>query len=399
MTRAAAGLLAAFVSLGATAAAIPAVLPAAGAAMRAELLDAVPALFGGLLIGVIVSGPVMRVVRPVRVLMAGCLLQAAGLVAIAFSSSPGVFIASSALAGVGFGLSEASGTVLAKRMGGAHGTATRLSVLTGAVAIAAACTPVLVLVASKAVATQSVLLGVAVVPLAAASLLVSSASSDAAPDASRDAHPRPRLLMLVRRVSPRSYIALLLFATALPIYVGVETVFAGWSAELPARMLDLDSADASIGTSIFWVLMATGRYVAVVVTRTGRSARVVLVAGSLIGAVALAAAGVLAETRPAWALVAISIAVIAIAPSYGIIAGLALDRLSDRSAGDALGPLVACGALGGVAVPLLVVSVASDPASSVTFAICGALLLVVAILVAATDRIGAAQHANDRGRR
>jgi hypothetical protein len=374
MTGAVRGLFVAFASLGATAAVIPAVLPAAGQAIGAPLLEAIPALFGGLLVGVLLSGPAMRVLSPVLVAAMGCLVQAGGLVVVSLAVGAGVFVLASAFAGLGFGLVEAAGSVAAKSVTGAGSTAIRLSALTGTVAVMAALTPVVLLVGSSLIAHNVIVLMVAALPLAAGLMLGINGRRTRAIRPARTDTPRG---LQVRRLA-----GIVPFAIALPIYVGVETVFAGWSAVLPAAMLEIDPALAGLGTSAFWALMAAGRYLAVVRSQHGGSASHLVVGGAVIGAIALAAAAAASGWNEAVGLAAIAVAVLAIAPSYGIIVGLALDRLSDTAAGDAMGVLVACGALGGVAVPAAVLMITSDPASPATFVICAILLLVLAVLVA-----------------
>lgn len=381
MTASARGLFAAFASLGATAAVIPAVLPAAGQAMGSSPLDAIPALFGGLLVGVLLSAPTMRMLRPALVAAAGCLIQAGGLIVVGFAPGAEVFVLASALAGLGFGLTEAAGSVAAKAAAGPDSTAVRLSALTGTVAVMAAVTPVVLLVGSVFVSYTVIVLLVAALPLAATVLLTFTGH--------RTLGARPTRSITLPGLELRRLTGIMPFAIALPIYVGVETVFAGWSAVLPATMLELDPAVAGLGTSVFWALMAAGRYVAVVCAQRGGSASRIVAGGAVIGAIALGAAATASAWNEAAGLAAIAVAVLAIAPSYGIIVGLALDRLGDATARDAMGALVACGALGGVVVPAGVLFITSDPSSPATLVICALLLLVLAVLVARSSRAAA----------
>ncbi|QYH36568.1 sugar MFS transporter [Salinibacterium sp. M195] len=366
-------LFAAFIGLGATAAAIPAALPAAERSIGGSVLEAVPVLFAGLLIGVVLGGFFMRVLRPEVVLVLGCTLQSGGLIAFALSHTSLLILAASWLAGFGFGLSEVSATLCAKRESRGKSAAISLSALTGAVAITAACTPLLIVIAGSFVDPRLALMGVAVIPVAAAALVFATLRGQ--PSRANDEKARHGK----RRTNLRVYVALVPFLLALPVYVGIETVFAGWSAVLPATLLDIDPALAGLGTSAFWMLMALGRYVAVVMTTRGAAAENIVVWGSAAGALCLFVAAGLTERAPEWAIIAIAIAVVAIAPSYGVIAGLALDRLSEGTAPDALGVLVACGAIGGALIPAAILIVAKDPASSLTFVICAGGLVAVAI--------------------
>ena len=364
-------LFAAFASLGVTAAFVPAALPAAERMLSAELSAAVPALFAGLLVGVLLSGPLL-VRRPARVtLILGSALQAIALVAGALAEHPTVFIAAAATAGLGFGFVEAAGSVAAKAA--AIGSATGLlSALMGTVAVCAALTPLAVAAGARALPVLSIL---AVVPLLTIVLLAGggepAASASDAP-ARRDA---------------RALLPLLPFAIALPLYVGVETVLSGWSAVIPERALALDPAAAALGTSAFWGLMAVGRFGAAGLRRRAVSPVAILTVGTVGAACLMATAGSLVGRFPAGALVALAAAVVLLAPSYGLILGLALDRLDPERSAAVTGSLVACGAVGGTFVPSLVLLVGRDPASSTTLLVSAALCAVVPALVLVAARV------------
>ena len=362
--RARAGLFTAFAGLGVTAAFVPAMLPAAERAIGADLSSAVPALFAGLLVGVLLSGPLLVRRPPRTALMLGSALQAAALVAVALAGTPTVFIAAAAVAGFGFGLVEASGSVAAKSL--AVGSATGLlSALLGTVAVCAAVTPLLVAAGSG----MRPLLGIlAVVPLLTVAML--AGSRPATTSAERPAHRDARGLL-----------ALLPFAIALPLYVGVETVLSGWSAVIPERILAVDPALAALGTSAFWTLMALGRFGAAALRRMSVRPLVILASATGGAAVLMAAAGLLVGSAPAWALVALAAVVVLLAPSYGLILGIALDRLGPARSAAVTGALVACGAVGGTFVPTLILLIGRDPASATTFLVSAALCALVPALV------------------
>ncbi len=363
-TRNRTALFAAFASLGVTAAFVPAVLPAAERMLSAALSTAVPALFAGLLVGVLISGPLL-VRRPARTtLILGCALQAVAIVAGAWASVPLVFIAAAALAGLGFGLVEAAGSVAAKAA--AAGSATGLlSALMGCVAVCAALTPLVVAAGAAALPVLSIL---AVVPLTAI-VMLAGRSGSSAPSAA------------AARRDLRGLLTLLPFALALPLYVGVETVLSGWSAVIPARALALDPAAAALGTSAFWALMAVGRFGAAALRRLSVAPTAILAVGTIGAACLMAAAGMLVDGYPAGALVALAASVVLLAPSYGLILGLALDRLDPARSAAVTGSLVACGAVGGTFVPTLVLLIGRDPASSATLLISAALCALVPVLV------------------
>lgn len=367
--RARAGLFTAFAGLGVTAAFVPAILPSAERAMTADLSAAVPALFAGLLVGVLASGPLLTRQPPRTALMLGSALQAAAVVVVALSGAPAVFIVAAAIAGVGFGLVEASGSVAAKSL--ATGSATGLlSALLGTVAVCAAVTPLLVAVGSPARALLGIL---AIVPLLTVAILAGAAAPSARAEvpAQRDV---------------RGLLVLLPFAVALPLYVGVETVLSGWSAVIPERILAVDPGLAALGTSAFWTLMAIGRFGAAGLRRLSVSPIVILAGATSVAALLMAAAGMLVDSAPVGALVALAAVVVLLAPSYGLILGLALDRLDPARSAAVTGALVACGAVGGTFVPTLILLIGRDPASSTTFLVSAALCALVLALVLVAAR-------------
>ncbi len=367
--RARAGLFTAFAGLGVTAAFVPAVLPSTERAMATDLSAAVPALFGGLLIGVLSSGPLLVRRPPRTTLMLGSALQAVAIIAASVADAPAVFIAAAAVAGFGFGLVEASGSVAAKSV--AAGSATGLlSALLGTVAVCAAVTPLLVAVGSG----MRPLLGIlAIVPLLALAMLAGPAAptSPAETPAHRDV---------------RGLLTLLPFAVALPLYVGVETVLSGWSAVIPERILAVDPGLAALGTSAFWTLMAVGRFSAAGLRRLSVSPIVILVSATGAAAVLMATAGILVESAPKVALGALAAVVVLLAPSYGLILGLALDRLDPARSAAVTGALVACGAVGGTFVPTVILLIGRDPASSTTFLVSAGLCALIPVLMLVAAR-------------
>jgi len=358
------GLFTAFAGLGVTAAFVPALLPSAERAMAVDLSSAVPALFAGLLVGVLVSGPLLLRRSPRTALMLGSALQATAIVAAALAGSPAVFLTAAAVAGLGFGLVEASGSVAAKAV--AVGSATGLlSALLGTVAVCAAVTPLLVAAGAGVRPALGIL---AIVPLLTLAMLAGPTAVVARAEA-----PARRDI--------RGLLALLPFAVALPLYVGVETVLSGWSAVIPERILAVDPGTAALGTSAFWTLMALGRFGAAALRRLAVRPLVILASATSGAAVLMAAAGMLVESAPAGALLALAAVVVLLAPSYGLILGMALDRLDPARSAAATGALVACGAVGGTFVPTLILLVGRDPASATTFLVSAALCALVPVLV------------------
>lgn len=366
------GLFAAFASLGTTAATIPAILPAAARALGTDLAAAVPALFGGLLVGVLVSAPLLVRFPARTTLILGSMLQAAALIVIPLAVSAPVFISATAVAGFGFGLVEAAGSVSAKAVSTGSATGT-LNALLGTVAVCATLTP---LVVAAAAGMLPLLVLLALIPLASAALL-SRAPNAAAPTST--SQPRTR--------SSRKLLGLIPFAIALPLYVGVETVLSGFSATIPQQTLHLDPAVAALGTSAFWALMAVGRFTAAWLRRRDIRPTTMLGVGTSAAAALLGVTGLLMDTAPVLALLTLGLVVVLFAPNYGLIVGIALDHLDPRQSATITGVLVACGAAGGTFVPALVLLLSGGPAASQTFIFSALLCAAVPILVLLGTRV------------
>lgn len=371
-------LFLAFAGLGGTAATIPAVIPQL--AQRAGLpledfLGVVPALFSGLLVGVLLSVVLIRAGSTERMLVAGSLLQGVGLATVAIGPPLEVIIAAAAIAGVGFGFNEASGSVLARSVAGT-GTAGMLSALTGTVATAAALCPLLVAFGPAAISAQLLLVTVAIGHGAAA--IVALAARRAAP---LEVEPAPAAAPLRVVLS-----GLLLIALALFLYVGVETIFSGWSAVIPSTLLGVDPQTAALGTSVFWLLMAAGRYLTWFLLRAGARPVPHLAVNCAVAAVLLGVATATAESSPVLSSLAICATILSFAPCYSLILGIALTGLEVTRAARVTGALVACGAAGGSVVPALILLAAPDPTGSPVFVVAAVTMAAVLLLVAASTR-------------
>lgn len=363
----------AFAGLGGTAAIIPALLPGLVSAGDEKFLAAVPALFGGLLVGVITSAFALTTVDPLRLVGIGAAIQALMLgSAVASQSNAGAFVVASAGAGVGFGLTEAAGSVAAKRS--APGATPRaLNALTATVAAAAALSP---LVVFSTPGDGRLGLLVVIFVHAAAAILAFTARR---PHAKHEvAYSQGALESSSSRipVSGRHLATVAALGAAIALYVGVETIFAGGSAIIPARLLGLDATTAALGTSVFWLLMALGRSLAAVVLRR-LAPHYLAGTTAAIAATALGVAALSAESAPVAAVAMCCVAVIVIAPTYSLIIGIAVDLLPPGATARAIGPLVACGALGGVLVPTAALGVAEPGAPGGAFALAAALCVPI----------------------
>lgn len=388
-------LFATFAGMGITAAAVPATLPAVAASARSPLeayLPAVPALFSGLMVGVLLNAAAARWMTPRSLTAAGGMVQAVGFLGLAVAPSTGAYLVAAGVVGVGFGLVEAGGSVLAREIAGRH-TARLLSALTGTVAVAAAGVPLLLALTPVGASPRLVYGVIALLNLVVATRWILGGSgtrrvahiagvADAADDSAsiRPAQTAPG------RFGPRTVLTLFPIAVALLLYVGVETVYAGWSAAIPSRALGITAEHAAIGTAIFWTLLAAGRYLAAYLLGRGVSSGTYLVISTVVAAAALTASSFTVAHAPGFALAALAVAVAALGPCYSLILGIGLARVPVVSARRATGVLVACGALGGSLIPSTALLISDDPTSQISIALTAILTILVGLIVLTTSR-------------
>lgn len=379
-------LVLAFAGLGGTAAVIPAVLPTAASRFPADsggYLQAVPAVFTGLLLGVLLSAVATKGSSTRAVVALGSLLQAGALVVLLTMPPVLGFLLAAGSAGLGFGLVEAAGSALARESAAASVTRL-LAVLTGTVALVAATCPLIVAFLPVPGAPSIALALVAGIHLSTVvSLGVTARSSrrpfgaDRADERGHEAAPstaadRSRHVDVERVVFPLRELGAI--AAALALYVGVESVFSGWSAVIAADQLATDTQRSAVGTSAFWILMATGRFAAwrMLRSRTAgiRHPLIAVTGGAVLLLIAAAASGPAAG-------IALCGAVVLLGPCYALILGIGLSRVTVADAARVTGPLVACGAIGGAGIPSLMLAVTDSPTGRAV-PLLGALLLLLA---------------------
>ena len=388
-----------FAAMGVTSAAFPASLPATAARLGdspARLLPGISVLFGGLLAGVLVVSALRPRTAP-RLLAAGAVLQGAALLGLAATPDITGFYLACAVAGVGFGLAEASGSALARQLA-AERTTAALAGLNGAAAVSAAACPLIV--AAAAPGSLPLALGLLLlIPLASGGLAVwawpvpradpagpgakaASGTGPARPGAKPapgtgpvqpDAQavpgvePAPSAAKAVpgvdpgrRRVPPgpaglrRALGRVLPGGTLLFLFVGTETVFSGWSSVLPLEVLRLSPRTAALGTSAFWALMAAGRYLAAALLRRGVPPGRYLIVGLAAAAADLAVAAGIGSSAPGVELALAALATASLAPGYALILGQVLAHVDSDAVQRVTGVLVAAGAAGGSLIPLAV---------------------------------------------
>lgn len=370
--------------MGGTASVIPAVIPLAAHKQDgpvSDYLGAVPALFFGLLAGVLLASYLLRVMTPAATLSAGSVLQGSALLGTAGAPDGPAFMVAAAVAGLGFGLCEASGSLVARVLAGER-TSGLLSALTGTVALVAALGPLLIVAGLFEGTPGPLLLTVSFVHFSTAALFffsptIGAESGEADPSGQFTGTGRRALFLLVAPVS-----------AALFLYVGVETIFAGWSAVIPGDVLALDPAAAAAGTSGFWALMAAGRYTTWFVLKTKIPPPAVLASTCAVASACLAAAGWIRQTHPEAALGTTAVAVACLGSVYSLVLGIGLSRVKVQDAKKAVGLMVACGAAGGACIPTAVLAFAPHPGSAGVFFVAAALTAAVVVLVTYPDARG-----------
>jgi fucose permease len=381
------GLFCAFAGMGGTASLIPATIPLA--ALNADsptpgYLAAVPALFLGLLAGVVFSAVLLRATTATFAVTIGSLLQFAALLTIGTAPDGPTFAIAAGVAGVGFGLCEASGSIVARALAGQQTTGL-LSALTGTVALVAAGSPLLIVAAPFSLNAFQLISALAFGHVVTVAIFIIARRRERKlPDTGTAGCVRP--------AQPATLAILLApVAAALFLFVGVETVFAGWSAVISAGALGLPATVAPLGTSAFWVLMAAGRFGVWLILKTGVRPAATLVTNCAVASGCFAAACVLRDGSPSAALFATAAAIVCLGPLYSLILGVGLVRVDLGDAKKAVGLLVACGAAGGAVVPASLLAVDSGPGSPAVFLAAAILTAVVAVLAVTPRRAPARQ--------
>lgn len=340
--RARVGAYVSFAGLGVTAAAVPAATPSLANSLgvpSADALTAIPALFGGLLVGVVLAPSLALRWHLARIIAFGCVVQAVALAAISRAGGVLALVVAAAVAGVGFGAVESAGAAFARQLS-RSGASRSLVSLTAVVAVAAGSTPLAVVAAGDGGVRQIVALCAA--PHVVAALILVRVPGTSGPD--------PRDGPLREPAAGSALWPVRWLAGALFCYVGAETVIAGWSAELPRSRLGLDASQAALGTTSFWCLLTLGRTAALWLLACGAPPARVLV-GSQSGAIlALILAAGTWDTAPAVSVVFLGIAATALGPCYALLVGSGVDEAPGSMAPRVSAALVGVGALGGSVV-------------------------------------------------
>lgn len=316
-----------FVGLGLSGALPPAVLPVLGdrfaqSPERMSLL--VPAMFAGLMVGVLATAVGATARAPERAIVLGAVVQAAGLLVLAAASVTGGALVGAFVLGAGFGATELSAVAVARSAGSRQGRL--LARLTAVLAVTSALAPLALGALVDNGSWRAVLFAAAGVHLLTALLLARSGQRTVTGPVSSWAaamRPHPAHLSMVG-------------------YVGAEAVVAAWMARIASGALEVSVAGAAGATAAFWVVLAMGRLGGSRLLLSVAAPRLLRV--SLVGAAG--ALAVLAAASGVPRLVAVVAGLVCAGPVYALLLATAPTASDAR----ALGVLVGAGALGGAVI-------------------------------------------------
>lgn len=327
--------IAVFASLGGGAALIPSMIPKTQVELTIpgfELLVAIPVMFWGLFMGVLFAPSAASRIGSNVVARVSGLAAASGLLLAGFAGSSALFLTGAAAFGLGFGFLEVTITAATKQRN--QDSAQELTKLNAAFATAAVMTP-LALVAELAILGSNLIAGIV-----AAMALVSSWSLGITEEKPSGSAPK---------VSPGLPSALLIAAF---LYVGAESLLAGWGPTLVSSFELLSVETAPLGSTLFWGLLALGRLVSIRVTPRHLSTAFSLTLWPLVAAAGLAAAAIFQTPAALW--LGYSLAAFATGPIYGLLIGQALKTVESGQVSKATRNIILIGAAGGFALPGLV---------------------------------------------
>ena len=323
--------------MGATVSLIPAVIPFFAASMSVDvyvLLNAVPILFAGLFVGVLLA-PLVRSRLSFRSLvrLAGLLMLAGIFFATAVLSLE-LFLIGSLLVGLGFGLSEV--TITAQVRKEIQNPATVMTKLNAGFAVAAMMAPILLVVELTMFQSWWVfaLIGAG---LTLNSFLIQKSSELAQESSVHQGRSAPAALFLLM----------------VGIYVGAESILAGWSAVSFDQLAGLGNEFAPLASSVFWGLIAAGRLISIRIDRSTNTSNS-LILWSAVSASSLIFAVVLFDAGSELLLIGFALAIFAAGPIYGQILAIALETKTASEASRATMTLIVSGSAGGFLLPAVV---------------------------------------------
>lgn len=323
--------------MGSTASAIPALIPHFASRFFIDnfyLLNAVPLLFAGLFLGILVN-PLLstRFGFQQLVRFAGILI-AIGLFGIAIATDAQLFFLGSFLSGTGFGLAEVSITSQVKKE--INDTTKLMTKLNAVFAISAMTTPLLVIAELQFNSSYLMLTIIGFSTLTVGFFVRGTSNTTSA--------------IKKLKIGPNG----VLFLAIAGLYVGAESVMAGWASTVLGQATVIDTELTPIASSVFWALIALGRIFSIWFTPNHLSENNALVFWPLVAGLSLIFGAVSFQSNPTAALIAFAISVFAAGPVYGQIIGAALKTAELENANAFTTIIIIAGAAGGFLIPALI---------------------------------------------
>jgi len=332
-------LFAIFVLMGVSASLIPAAIPMVAVELGVssfDLLPAVPALFGGLFIAVALAPKIVGQFGIGVTLRVASLITALALAFSYFAASPELYIASAVALGLGFGFLEVGATSAARL--DSEDTSRLLTKLNIAFTLSAMSAPLVLALEAQLFSSRLIFL---VAGALAGILVVAIGATQTA------------IAQTLRRVEFARG-PLLAFMALAALYVGAESILAGWAAAIVFELTALSAGAAAIGSSAFWGLLALGRLSHVWLSKRFLTSRTATVIWPTLAAGAMLMSWVsITASNNAASLVGFGLATFAAGPIYSLIIGAALDAYEQTSAVGLTSVLIFSGAAGGFLLPAL----------------------------------------------
>ncbi len=330
-----------FAIMGAASATVPASIPFRSAELgvsSSELMLAVPLLFLGLLFGILATPILSKLFGVNKQAKIALLTQALGVLLIGISGSSAFFVLAAFLLGFGFGQLEVLITSITRQTSNDVGRSlTRIGAF---LSFAAFLTPLLLMFAESLQLSFVINLLILFASMYVASIFTSPKFDVTNQNVS-----------LLKSKSINVYF--LLVASA--CYVGAETILSGWSAVFYENYMSSKSAIAPLGTSIFWFALTLGRLLGTWSASLSLSKKTVAKLWSFGFSLSLIflyiATG---KSHGSFFLPIFIVAVMFAGPCYGFLIGHAVSFFDVSQAVKSASLYVLVGAIGGVAIPLVV---------------------------------------------
>lgn len=316
---------------------IPALIPHFASVMDIDVyltLNAVPFLFAGLFLGILINPLISNRFGFDQIMKLASVMLAAGLVVIALANQAPWFFAGAMLAGVGFGLAEVSITAQVRKE--ISDTTKMMAKLNAVFALSAMVTPVLLIVELQLNASYWLLvllaLAISITGMLMHAQLESSTQSP-----------------LGFKVESQGVLFLIIAA----LYVGAESVMAGWASAVLDQASVLRTEFTPVASSAFWALIASGRLFSLWSTKNLLGEKTLTV-WPVISAFGLIAGGIVFSANPILGLIGFAVSVFAAGPIYGQIISAALKTIETSKANNFTTILIIAGAAGGFLIPAAV---------------------------------------------